>query len=946
MKKFSLAAAFFLCSITFAAAQNWLRDMHDPRVNFFTVQHEFNQWWAVYGQGILAGTSGEEGEREGAWKIYRRWEHNLMPLMMATGGVRLGPANAAEKEFYDQRRAQQNARSGAIWSYIGPLTAFDDGYGGSVDSSAGRVNCVRFDPVNHNTIYCGAPTGGLWKSTDFGATWNLLNTDNLPQIGLSDIAINPQNTNTIYIATGDIANAECESTGVLKSSDGGQTWDTTGLNFTISQSRLIARLLMSPLDSNIMFAATNVGVYKTINGGVTWKNVDSVYGLTGMEFNPANPNTVYTWGTQLYRSVDTGNTWKKLSSGLPDSATSGGFAIGLTQADTACIYVLVTDNDITGGSYWPFNGLYRSLNAGDTFKLQSNTIDQQGTQGLYDLNVAVSPVNKNVLVIGAVNSDYSNDGGVTWNQATLPSHVDHHDLRFFNSSGDTVFSADDGGLFISTDTGNTWHGLNNEMHIGEIYNISSGPHTKYFYLSGRQDEGTLLQDSLSEEVVFGGDGLECIIDPLNENHMFASTENGNIGIAYGVGHGVNILTYNFNSSGINGPGVWNTPYVLQNHTSNTVYVGKDYIYKTVNLGATWTKLNSPTLTGDDNLYALLVVSPTNPDYIYAATYSHLYRSTNGGNTFTNITGTFHGYINSLAVSESNPEEIWVGFYGVGSGIYKSVNAGSHFTNFSTGLPAGVPFFPRTIAPVRNSKDALYIGMSSGAGIYYRDSTMSAWMPYTAGLPNVDVYQIEIDYCAGKIRAATYGRDIWEANPYQPLAVPPTANATFVSSESSCLDTISFTDESDFYPTEWQWYFPGGQPASSTIPGPVVVYPNTDSIYSATLIASNANGADTVQYAIPASTCTGLNQLEEDNIISIYPNPGSGNFTLSVTGQVRGEVSVLIIDNTGRYIWQNTYNKDADIMAKECMLTSVSKGIYCVRVTTGMASTVRKLVIGN
>ncbi len=948
MKKCYLPVVLFLCISPLIYAQNWMLDMRDPRVNFYTVQQEFNDWWAINGQKILNDTTRHEGETEGAWKLYRRWEHQMMPLMVKTGGVRLGAPDPAECNFYQQRQAQQNLRSSANWSYIGPAVSFADGATGTNDSAAGRINCVRFDPVNHNIIYCGAPSGGLWKSTDFGTTWQLLNTDNLPQIGVSDLVINPVNTSTIYIATGDIANAECLSIGVLKSTDGGQTWNTTGLSFTISQGVLIARLLMSPLDSNTLFAATNVGEYKTRDGGVTWSKVNT-NGLTGMEFNPANPNTIYIWGTQLYKSVDTGNTWVQLSNGLPDAQASGGFAIGVTPADTACVYVLVSGNTPNPGqSYYPFVGLYRSLNAGDTFTQQcvnpdpSNSSLGSGTQGTYDLNLAVSPVNRDYVVAAAVNSEFSNDGGVTWNSGTAPSHVDHHDIRFFNGSADTVFSADDGGLFMSTDGGNTWHGKNNGLHIGQVYNISSGTHTKSLFLSGRQDDGTLLQDSTSERIVYVGDGLECLIDPLNESRMYASTENGNIGTSTGAG--VSLLAYNW-GSGVDGPGVWNTPYALENDNSGNIYVAKDFIYKTEDGGASWITLNSPPLTGTDNLYQLLAIAPSNPKYIYAATYTKLYRSADGGATFKNITDGLHGYFTSLAVSPSNPKEVWIGFNGSAAGLLKSVDTGSHFTSFATGLP-GSPFYAQCIAPVRDSKDAVYVGLSHGGGVYYRDSTMSNWMPYSGGLPNVTVDQLEIDYCAGKIRAATYGRDIWESDPYVPINVPPTANATFQEGTAgNCSDTIRFTDESNFVPTAWQWYFPGGQPTSSSDQNPVVVYRN-GTTYTATFIASNAYGSDTVQYQVPTYNCVGIDQVTNDNVISVYPNPNNGKFILSITGQARGKVNMAVFNNIGESICEYAYTKDSEVMSNECTLSGLARGIYYVRVTTGNTSGVQKLVIEN
>ena len=944
MKKRYFYLLLILLYFPNAKAQNWLKDMYDPHVNFYNVQQEFNDWWAINKNEILRDSAKGEGEHGEAWRIYKRWEHDVAPMMMARQGNRLGAFNQAEANYYAGRRAQSNLRSGASWTYIGTQHSFDDGGG---DSSTGRVNCVRFDPSNPNTIYCGAPSGGLWKSVNFGQSWQLLNTDNLGQIGISDIAINPNNSNTIYIATGDIANSATYSIGVLKSTDGGNTWDTTGLTWTVSQGLLIARLLMNPNDSNTLLAATNAGVYKTSDGGNTWSADTSIYGLTGMEYNPSNPNTIYTWGTQLYKSMDGAATWQHLTGGLPNARLSGGFAVGLTPADTNCVYVLVTDT-ATGASYVPFNGIYRSLNGGTSFTLRSSNPDPTGTgtQGLYDLNVAVSPTNREQLVMAAVENAFSSDGGLTWRAPAFNSHVDHHDLRFYPGSSDTVFSADDGGLFISADRGNTWAGLNDGMHIGELYNISSSNQTKYLFLTGRQDEGTLLEDTSFQKLADFGDGLQCLVDPTNQNNMFASSEYGLIVYSKDGGYVGNILTYN-SGTGVNGPGAWNTPYALDPLNNHTIFVAKDYIYESTDSGNTWLTLNSPNLSSGssfDQVYITLAIAPSNDQYIYAGTYYHLYGSADGGNTFTDITSGLHTPFFSLAVSPGNPLEIWVGTEG--GHIYKSINGGSHWTDFSTGLPVNTPFYPQTIAPVRNSPDALYTGLYYAGGVYYRDSTMSQWMPYSNGLPNVSVNQLEIDYYAGKIRAATYGRDVWEIDPYLPLATEPAAEANYtLVSTGHCSDTIQFTDISAYYPTSRKWYFPGGQPDSSISQDPRVAYPDNGN-YIATLIATNSVGSDTAQYYISSTICTGIDEVSEDNSIQIIPNPNNGNFVISFNDEARGNVSFDIFNNVGQNVYQYTVVKNSDEMSNEFSLSELSAGVYFVHIKSDDINSVKKLVIGN
>ena len=942
MKKFFIP--LLLICFSNAGAQNWLKDMYDPSVNFYTVQQEFNDWWAIYGPAIMADTSHDEKEQGEAWKIYKRWEQDVAPLMEANQGNRFGAYNPAEAAYYRQRKGRSSLRSAANWTFIGNQSSFNDNLTVG-DSCTGRVNCVRFDPNDPRTIYCGAPSGGLWKSLDLGHSWRLLNTDNLPQIGVSDIAINPQNSSTIYIATGDIANSATYSIGVLKSTDGGLTWDSTGLTWTVSQNKLIARLLMDPADSNKLIAATNAGFYTTTDGGVTWTLNTAATGLTGMEFNPLNPQTIYACNTQLYKSVNGGGSWVRINNGLPIPSVSGGFAVGLTPADTSCIYILVS-GVATGAPYVSFNGIYRSLNAGGTFTLQSATPDPSntGTQGQYDLVVAVSPTNRDQLVMAAVENANSSDGGVTWTAPTLDSHVDHHDLRFFPGSSDTVFSADDGGLFMSADRGVTWSGLNNGMHIGQLYHVASSAQIKYFYLTGRQDDGVLEQDTSFTKIMTPGDGLGCFIDPKDNNHMMAELQNGFLFVSTDGGRSASLIASASNANGKDGPGAWSTPVAFDPDSSqSTIYIAKDYVYKTTDDGNTWTTLNTPALRAGV-YYTMMAIAPSNSQYIYTGTSTKLFLSTDGGNTFTDITTGLRTPFYCITVNPNNPLDVYIGTSNCQ--VFRSINAGASWTNFSTGLPVGTPFHPQTLAAVKNSPDAVYAGLYYAGGVYYRDSTMSQWMPYSNGLPNVTVYQLEVDYCAGKIRAATYGRDVWETDPYLPIFLPPAAYASdSIAAVSGCNDTFQFIDHAAYTPTSWQWSFPGGQPASSILPSPRVVYP-ANGTYTASLIVSNTYGADTAQYTISTTPCLGIKSTTDNNTIQIIPNPNNGNFEISVKNDGRGEVDFNIYDNMGRIVYQFSSMKDSDLLTTEFSLSGLSTGVYFVHITSSGSSSIEKLMVGN
>jgi hypothetical protein len=282
-----------------ASAQLWVEKFQDTTQNFYTIQQEFNNYW-----------QNKPYERGKGYKAFRRWEWFTEPRVYPSGDLRLASRSKAFEEF--QKYIQQNpvaaqkihssnsTSTTGNWTPMGP-------YGSPIGGDAGRLTFIRFMPGDVNTIFIGTGAGGLWTSTDAGSTWST-NTNGLEVLGCSDLAINPVNTNIMYLATGDIDAGDTHSTGVLKSTDGGVTWAPTALTFSVSSQRRIGRLLINPLNPNILFAATSAGIYRTNNGGTNWALVKSG-NFKDMEYRPSDTSTVYAvTSSQFFRSTTGGNT--------------------------------------------------------------------------------------------------------------------------------------------------------------------------------------------------------------------------------------------------------------------------------------------------------------------------------------------------------------------------------------------------------------------------------------------------------------------------------------------------------------------------------------------------------------------------------------------------------------------------------------------------------------
>ncbi|MBI4647288.1 MAG: hypothetical protein HY738_12045 [Bacteroidia bacterium] len=623
-----------LMSVTAVMAQPWMKNIPEENrtkeLNFYDVQKAFNQYW-----------ESKTIEKGKGWRQFKRWEYFMEPRVFPSGKL---PHDIILAEYNKEKQKYPAKSLSGNWSHLGPDEVPLDFYGGP--SGVGRINCITFHPSDANIMWLGAPSGGLWKTTDGGNNW-ITTTDDLPSIGVSDIAVNPDNPDIIYIATGDGDASDTYTAGVLKSSDGGATFTTTALNFTTSQGIIIRRLIINPDDTDILIAATNDGIYRTTDGGSSWDNVLLGH-LKDIEFKPGAPGTVYVaefsyyGGAQIFRSNNGGVTFSYITPFDPFLSEVDRIELAVTTANPSVIYALCSNSSDDG-----FHSLYKSSDSGNSWSLNitgssinllgwESSGGDAGGQGWYDLSLAVSPTNENTVFVGGVNIWKSTDGGFSfninahwWGDGVEYVHADQH-MLVYNTSTNVLFSCNDGGIYKTSNGGSTWIDISSGIHILQIYRLGASATNESIVITGEQDNGSMKYNAPVWNYILGGDGMECIVDYTDENIIYATYYYGAIQKSVDGGYWLDDISP--------GPeGAWITPYVMHPTNHNTLYAGYDEVYKTIDGGVSWFTISSG-MTGGENLRSL-ILAPSNPNYIYAATYDYIWRTTNGGSSCNDITST-------------------------------------------------------------------------------------------------------------------------------------------------------------------------------------------------------------------------------------------------------------------------------------------------------------------
>jgi len=773
MKLIKMLSVFLLVLLfaNYTYSQQWKDNLpkgkSEQQLTLFDYQKAFDDYWSA--KDVKSGYYYQNGVKTKAigWKQFKRWEYMMEGQVNPVTGE--FPKTTAEEQFnlYYKNNPEVKSTNGN-WIVLGP-SSNTSGYAGT-----GRVNCVAFHPTDNNTYWVGTPAGGIWVTTNNGTSWTCLSNNNAV-IGISDIVIPTDyaTSNTIYIATGDKDGWDNNSVGVLKSTNGGTTWLATGLSFTTAAGKMVSRLLLSPTDNNTLIAATSDGVYKTTNGGTTWSTQLTTTDFIDMEYKPGDFNTLYgsTSSGAIYTSTNGGTSWTQTL-----NLSAGRIELAVSANQTTYVYALVAAND--NGLYGVYksttsgnNGSFTQIFNGTSVNLMgwnSNGGDLNTGQGWYDLSLAVSPSNANTLLVGGVNTWKSINGGTSWTIANhwigssaQEVHADKHSLRY-RSNGD-LFECNDGGLYVSSNNGTLWTDKTSNLIISQIYKLSTSKTVQNEVIIGLQDNGTKLISGGTWSDVKGGDGMECLIDYSNVDIQYGTYTNGQIDRT--INHWTSTTDISANITGDN-TGAWVTPYIIDPSSATTLYAGYSDVWKTTNRGDSWTKIS--TMNTSDKIRSM-AIAPSNSSYLYVADRTTIWKTINGGTAWTNITGTLpvaDGNIRYIAVKTNDPLTVWVTISGyTNPGVYQTTNGGTSWTNISTGLPT-IPCNTIVQNKLNTTTDELYVG--TDFGVYFKNGSNN-WVLFNTGLPNVVIGELEIWYGAttatSKLRAATYGRGLWESDMY-------------------------------------------------------------------------------------------------------------------------------------------------------------------------------------
>ena len=743
-------------------AQELIQTNINPESDFRKSQVAFEKKWE--GKVPAKGTG---------YKQFKRWEYFWEPRLFPTG--EMPDMNQLYTEYTNIRNTKSKDDNPLVvsvsWQPLGPDIVPDKPNAYSPSPGNGRMNCIECDPNSYPIIWAGAPHGGVWKTTNEGYTWETFPFTEFMSIGITDIAVAPSNSNCVYAATGDADAAGIfhisrnYSIGVVKTTDGGETWSHTSLQAELEDNLILNRIIVHPDDENIVYLAANLGIFKTTNGGDSWEHIYSSKGCRDLEFKVNDPKTLF--GAFFTRSGEEGTSYFIGTLNAEDNSVevkqqfSGStvtrIALAVTPASYDYIYAVCADQ------YGNLHSVYLSTNAGqDWNKMNSGTSIRNGFGGQcgYDLAIAVSPENKNEVVIGGLDIFKSTNAGASFTQISDWTgyyssigwvHADIHDLDY-NPRSKKLFSANDGGVNKSENGGETWTDISNGLSVAEIYAFSGFTGDKNKLVVGCQDNGTHLMDGGDWEGIYGGDGFMPLVDYSNSNVIYASYLSG-YGTTFvrstnGGGKWGTIFSY---ADSKEYPS-WITPIAMDPQNSKTIYIGHYNVWKSTNRGDSWENISG--FSGSAQMKTL-VIAPSDPLVIYAGYSTYIYASYDGGGSWDKIV-TSGQSITDIAVHPTNPDKIWytVSGYSSDNKVYEYVNENSK--NISSGLP-NVPV--NTIVYQENANDRLFIG--TDFGVYVSEGSNRNWTRINNGLPNVVVADLQVHKASGMLRAATFGRGMWE-----------------------------------------------------------------------------------------------------------------------------------------------------------------------------------------
>jgi photosystem II stability/assembly factor-like uncharacterized protein len=687
---------------------------------------------------------------------------------------RIRPSSFQSATLQAQRLMQQASVRNNPWTFSGP------------DNIGGRISDIESPAGSPSTIYVGASTGGILKTTNLGATWTNL-FDDVPVISVGDFAIDPNNDQILYCGTGEANSASFSflGNGMYKSVDAGASWQHIGL----TNSAYIGRVVVDYSNSQRVFVAAcgnlftandERGVYRSENGGQTWQRVlyltDSTSAIDLVQ-HPTNPQILYAsmWErirgltyrqsfgqtSGIWKSTDGGTTWSEMTSGLPTGINVGRIGIAIAKSNPDILYAFydLANYDVA---------VYKSLNGGQSWsRTNDGALNSMNSNfGWYFGQIRVDPENANRVYVMGVYLFRTDNGGNSWTDISSNDiHVDHHAM-IFDEVNNRVIEGNDGGLYISENYGNNWTKINN-LPLTQFYAIDIDYKIPARIYGGTQDNNTIrtMTGGTSDwEAILGGDGMYTLVDYTNSNVIYAEYQWGNL---YRSTNGGSNMTY------ISGPMVgdrvnWSAPLAMHPVTPATLYFGTYRVWKSTNRGSSWQAV-SEDLTAGINQYFYTIttieVSKINPSNVLAGTGDgKVHISTDDGVSWQNISaGLPNRWITKVAFDPFDEQTIYVTLSGFRwdeplPHVYKSTNLGESWTDISGNLPE----FPvNDIALDPDVPGKIIVG--TDAGVYGTSDGGQTWSWIWNGLPAVPVCALKIHAPTRTIVAGTYGLSTYKAN---------------------------------------------------------------------------------------------------------------------------------------------------------------------------------------
>ncbi len=688
------------------------------------------------------------------------------------------------------------------WRSIGPFR------GGRSVASVGVIG----DP---KTYYMGTTGGGLWKTDDMGISWRNISDGYFKTGSVGAIAVAESDSNVVYVGMGEHAPRGVKThhgDGVYKSTDAGKTWKKIGLDAT----QHISRIIVHPKNPDIVYVAAQGalyssskerGLYKSVDGGMTWKNtlyVDEKTGAVELSMDANNSRILYLamwehgrlpWkvisggaGSGLYKSTDSGETWEKMTEGLPEEM--GKMAIAVSRTNSEKVYALIeSDTEKDAG------GLFVSNNAGKSWSRISD--DNELTQrAWYYIELFIDPKNENTIYVLSAPALRSNDGGRTWENLS-GTHGDYHDLWINPENSNNFVISNDGGAAITFNKGKSWS-VQSNMATAQFYRINVDNQFPYRIYGGQQDNSSVSIASRefgsygigtsSWTSSAGGESAFLAFDPDKPDFVLGGSYQGTIEVIdVKAKAGTNIMAapiqylgrdakdnkYRFN---------WNAPIIWSKHEPNTFYHGSQMLLKTSDLGKTWKEV-SPDLTrnekakqgkgggpytneavGAENYGTLAYVmeSPLEKGVIWTGSDDGFVQLTrDGGTSWKNVTpkGLEECLINAIEVSPFDKATAYIAttrykFNDHRPGLYKTTDYGNSWTKIDNGIPANA--FTRVVREDEVRRDLLFAGTELGVFISWNGG--KDWSPFQLNLPITPITDLRVH--KGNLIASTSGRSFW------------------------------------------------------------------------------------------------------------------------------------------------------------------------------------------